>query len=777
MVTIPRYRQRTRVPLGGLSSSADFGPGLGDDLRQAGQALAVAGGIANTVTGMARRQPDRLSDPDRASLRAPASDKALLQTQEAVAGWGRAAADAVRSIQPGQDSTALNNPDGSPAQTLEIIARKAARSLPPDLRGAFEAAIASRQAALSTEAAARTTQAREARGQALSEEIEAQGVEDYLRQADLDETLGRAALASAVATRGARLRSAGVDGAAVREAQRQMLVEVEGGRIARLAASDPDRAAMVMGDREAVLPETVRLELTSAIQAEQLRREARAKVGDLAAGTADLADNLEGLMASSRAAAGDDPARAAAFHGAAIGAWRAARMAREAHEDAAWTKVAPYLSAESGVTAWTDLPGEVWADLTDRQKAAVQGHFAAPWRESDPEVVGDLKAMAASDPEGFRGLDLRKPTLSLRPEDVEFWKSLQLHARQGDGIWRESRADLEQQAKAILAVAADASGRPPAPETRSRLYSALEHASALKGRALTWQEKINVCQNDQDARDRLFWKRTDEQPNAMPMKLEPQGLGPVESLLKPSPLDTTWRGREIEPLPAPYKDFGRPRFIPWTNPDLGDLAADYEARGKGPEFISSGAGRHNLPDPGGRSYGPYQIKSRNSQPGPEPTRLEEFMAGEGAPWASNFSGLAADSPEFRAEWRKIGLAQPQAFKAAQREFILRTHYRPQARKILREAGVDVNTMSYAVQDVVFSVSVQHGPNTSVVVDAIKLAINIHGKEYGDEDLISSIYAIRIKRYGNDKPRYLDEEADALGRLRAERRKYPPKKQP
>jgi|GEM_PF-2308398 len=441
MVTIPRYRQRTRVPLGGLSSSADFGPGLGDDLRQAGQALAVAGGIANTVTGLARRQPDRLSDPDRASLRASASDKALLQTQEAVAGWGRAAADTVRSIQPSQDSTALNNPDGSPAQTLEIIARKAARSLPPDLRGAFEAAIAPRQAALSTEAAARTAQAREARGQALSEEIEAQGVEDYLRQADLDETLGRAALASAVAARGARLRSAGVDGAAVREAQRQMLVEVEGGRIARLAASDPDRAAMVMGDREAVLPETVRLELTSAIQAEQLRREARAKVGDLAAGTADLADNLEGLMASSRAAAGDDPARVAAFHGAAIGAWRAARMAREAHEDAAWTKVAPYLSADSGVTAWTDLPGEVWAALSDRQKAAVQGHFEAPWREPDPEVTTGLKALAASDPEAFRDLDMGALSGRLRPDDLLFWRDVRDAARRGDPDWRATAAE------------------------------------------------------------------------------------------------------------------------------------------------------------------------------------------------------------------------------------------------------------------------------------------------------------------------------------------------
>ncbi|MBX3480000.1 MAG: hypothetical protein KF842_06345 [Caulobacter sp.] len=430
MVTIPRYRQRTQVPLGGLQYSSAFGRTAGEDLRDASQALGAVSSIVGSVSGLFGKGGPAGAGSVGGS--GAAGGRSLVDAQEALANWGDQAAALMREAEadPEQGGSSLE----SVATGLQALGQKVGQGLNGAVRPLFEAEIAQRQDRLIAEASARTARALDARAIEASARLEAQGVEDYLRQADLDEGLGRMALASAVAQRGARLRAVGHDQDQVRDGQRQLLAETEGRRVAQQIASDPEAAAALLDRQGGVLPETARKALAGAIEAERVRREAAKVVGDLAGASATVADDLDGLLERSRVAAGDDPLPAAAYRGAAIGAWRTARRIREADEDAAWDGVAPYLSADSGVTAWTDLPGEVWADLTDRQKAAVQSHFDAPWRESDPEVMGELVSIASSDIESFCALDLGGLVGKLSPRDVGRWKQLQSLARSGQPI-------------------------------------------------------------------------------------------------------------------------------------------------------------------------------------------------------------------------------------------------------------------------------------------------------------------------------------------------------
>jgi hypothetical protein len=141
--------------------------------------------------------------------------------------------------------------------------------------------------------------------------------------------------------------------------------------------------------------------LALAIHDERTRREARDRVAALAHGMDDVAGDLDGLLARAGDAAGNDPAKADAYRAAALGLRHGARQARDAAEDAAWIGVLPHLTG-GAVTAWTDLPADVWRALSPRQQAAVRERTENPYGESDPVVLARLKDMVAKDPAGFR---------------------------------------------------------------------------------------------------------------------------------------------------------------------------------------------------------------------------------------------------------------------------------------------------------------------------------------------------------------------------------------
>lgn len=166
---------------------------------------------------------------------------------------------------------------------------------------------------------------------------------------------------------------------------------------------------------------------------------------------------------------------------------------------------------------------------------------------------------------------------------------------------------------------------------------------------------------------------------------------------------------------------------------LGALSSKYETGGRGPGTVSTGAG-----DRGGVSYGSYQMASKLGV-------ATRFVSEKGFPWATDFQNLKAGSAEFTACWKKIARNEPDAFQKCQHEFIKKTHYDLLVAKIRNEDGLDVNTRSRALQDVVWSTAVQHGGATSMVHKALAKVTVAKTDPKFDEQLIRQIYAERGRK--------------------------------
>ncbi len=204
---------------------------------------------------------------------------------------------------------------------------------------------------------------------------------------------------------------------------------------------------------------------------------------------------------------------------------------------------------------------------------------------------------------------------------------------------------------------------------------------------------------------------------------------------------------------------------------LGELSAKYETGGRGPGVVSTGSG-----DPGGVSYGSYQMATKMGVP-------QKFVGQAGFPWADDFRGLAAGTAPFTACWKRIAADQTDAFQSAQHAYIKKTHYDLLAAKILADDGLDVNTRGAALQNVVWSTAVQHGGASSMVHKALANVKSKPSDPGFDKELISAIYAERGRKkadgnlvyFGKSSPsvqagvakRFKNEEQDALAMLAKE----------
>jgi LysM domain len=165
---------------------------------------------------------------------------------------------------------------------------------------------------------------------------------------------------------------------------------------------------------------------------------------------------------------------------------------------------------------------------------------------------------------------------------------------------------------------------------------------------------------------------------------------------------------------------------------LGQLSEVYESGNRGPGTVSRGTN-----DPGGVSYGIYQLASRTGT-------LTSFMRNEGARWAGEFRGMTPGSSKFSAQWRALAVREPASFRDAQHTFIERTHYQPAVDAVQTRHGIDLNTRHNAVRDAVWSVSVQHGGaatilNRAVATTDARMARTDPGY---DRALINNIYSQR-----------------------------------
>lgn len=152
---------------------------------------------------------------------------------------------------------------------------------------------------------------------------------------------------------------------------------------------------------------------------------------------------------------------------------------------------------------------------------------------------------------------------------------------------------------------------------------------------------------------------------------------------------------------------------------LGQTSKLFESGKGGAATVSSGKG-----DRGGASYGTYQLASKTGT-------LQDFL--KTSKYGKDFDGLKPGTPEFNAKWKEVA-AQDPAFGQAQHDYIKATHFDPQMAK-LKKAGIDLSGRGAAVQDAVWSTSVQFGGKSSLIQKALK------GKDVAsmsDADIASAI---------------------------------------
>ncbi len=208
---------------------------------------------------------------------------------------------------------------------------------------------------------------------------------------------------------------------------------------------------------------------------------------------------------------------------------------------------------------------------------------------------------------------------------------------------------------------------------------------------------------------------------------------------------------------------------------LGDRSMQYETQyGPGHEREAAGVVSSGAKDPGGVSYGAYQLAS--SEAGGR--QVQAFLKSlEGARWADRFKGMDQTQPSgaFAQEWKRIAASEPDEFFQAQHDYIKRTHYDPVVQKVQHATSLDINQRSRALQNVVWSMSVQHSRAANLVTDAMQQVGpqgNLSNAAY-DRKLINQLYAVRntyVDRQGQPdlKKRYAVERRDALRELEDER---------
>jgi hypothetical protein len=174
---------------------------------------------------------------------------------------------------------------------------------------------------------------------------------------------------------------------------------------------------------------------------------------------------------------------------------------------------------------------------------------------------------------------------------------------------------------------------------------------------------------------------------------------------------------------------------------LGKLSERFEVGGRGPGTVSTGVG-----DAGGVSYGSYQMTSV-----PRGGTVLRFVRDPSFPFGDAFKDLTPGTQEFSDAWRRLAQEQPEAFKEAQHEFIRRTHFDPMVERIRQHTGIDVLSRSPALQDCLWSTSVQHGGASGIPIVACEAVRGSSGAPQPtqgrvfDEAWIHAIYAERGRR--------------------------------
>lgn len=184
---------------------------------------------------------------------------------------------------------------------------------------------------------------------------------------------------------------------------------------------------------------------------------------------------------------------------------------------------------------------------------------------------------------------------------------------------------------------------------------------------------------------------------------------------------------------------------------LGQISKKYESGGAGPGTISSGRG-----DPGGKSYGEFQLALNTGT-------LKKYI--KYSRYEKDFEGLELASKEFDDKWVELA-DRSHKFGEDQLLFIKKTHFDP----CRRYATTMRLEKTLAINEALFSISVQHGGYKKIIDKACEININ------NELEIVKSLYQAR-RDYVNGlrlssklkatlNHRYDREEKDVIGLIDA-----------
>lgn len=178
----------------------------------------------------------------------------------------------------------------------------------------------------------------------------------------------------------------------------------------------------------------------------------------------------------------------------------------------------------------------------------------------------------------------------------------------------------------------------------------------------------------------------------------------------------------VRPESEDYRP-GRKQTDPWR---LGATSELYESGNRGAGAISSGKG-----DYGGASYGMYQFSSKQGT-------VQKFIKDAG--YEELFEGKKVGSKEFNETWKNLAKYDP-TFAAEQRSFVKREYY-DKAQEQLKQRGLDMSGRGRAVQDAIWSTSVQFGAGGAADMMGKALA-GKDASKMSDAEIVSALQDYKI----------------------------------
>ncbi|WP_131017406.1 hypothetical protein [Paenibacillus thalictri] len=171
-----------------------------------------------------------------------------------------------------------------------------------------------------------------------------------------------------------------------------------------------------------------------------------------------------------------------------------------------------------------------------------------------------------------------------------------------------------------------------------------------------------------------------------------------------------------------------------NNSQLGILSKKYESNGK-PGTVSNGNG-----DLGGASYGAYQFASTFNVPLSFTKWLKDK---DDDYYARLLSAYEKDGnkygEKFNSTWKEIANENSNVFLQLQHDYTKEQYYDKTISKLKNDIGFDVDQHSFALKNVIWSRSVQHGATggANVIINALS---GLDIKSASEEEIIRTIYA-------------------------------------